>query len=78
MYVCITASRTRQNVGTKFYLVYQELIGLLWFAIGRSHVSDMLSRPHTSKHDIREEMGIFICDLKMNERLLGLERHDGE
>jgi len=28
----------------------------LWFTIGGSHVSDRLSRPHTSKHIIREEM----------------------
>jgi len=31
------------------------LIEWLWFAIGGSHVSDRLPRPHTSKHIIREE-----------------------
>jgi len=32
------------------------LIGRLWFAIGQPHVSDRLSRPHTMKHQRREEM----------------------
>jgi len=31
---------------------HQEFIA---FVIGRSHVSDRLSRPHTNKHVIREE-----------------------
>jgi len=38
--------------------VLGELIGWLWFAIGRSHVSDRLPRPHTNKHIIREEMSL--------------------
>jgi len=30
----------------------------LWFAIGGSHVIDRLSRPHASKHIMREEMSL--------------------
>ena len=33
-----------------------EIIGWLWFAIGGSHVSDRLLRPHGIKRIIREEM----------------------
>jgi len=31
------------------------MVGWLWFAIGGSHVSVRLPRPHASKHIIREE-----------------------
>jgi len=34
------------------------MAGWLWFVIGGSHVSDRLSRPHASKHIIREEMSL--------------------
>jgi len=40
------------KVGLDF--VYWELFGWLWFAIGRSHVSDRLPRPRGSKHVIRD------------------------
>jgi len=42
-------------VGLNFHKV---LIGWLWFAIGGSHVSDRLPRPHGCKHIIREEMSL--------------------
>jgi len=47
-----------------------ELIGWLCFAIGGSHVSDGLPRPHRSKHIIREEMllqVILINDYEAHE-----------
>ncbi len=36
---------------TALDFVYQELIGWLWFTVGRSHVTDrLLSSPWASKH----------------------------
>jgi len=50
---CICELNSPLNIGLGF--VHGELIGWLWFAIGRSHVTDRLSRPHSSKHIIRKE-----------------------
>ncbi len=44
---------------TALDFVYQELIGWLWFTVGRSHVTDrLLSSPWASKHAIREEISL--------------------
>jgi len=42
------------------------MVGWLWFAIGRSHVSGRLSRPRASKRIMREEGGEVIL-IKNNE-----------
>jgi len=54
MYLSETASQTRTNVGRDLLLSLWNLIGWLWFAIGGSHMSDRLPRPHASEHVIRE------------------------
>jgi len=49
-----------------------ELIGWLWLAIGGSHVSDRLSRPHGSKHHQRRDV-----ESLRKLRLLGFNGHEG-
>jgi len=54
--MCIHVKQTKKSrVGLD--LVHQELFGWLLFATGRAHLSDRLSRPHTSKQVVREEVG---------------------
>ncbi|XP_051726703.1 PSME3-interacting protein isoform X1 [Ctenopharyngodon idella] len=52
------ASRTRQNVGQDSILSIWNGLDRCGLLLLRFHVSDRLSRPHASKHVIREEMSL--------------------